>query len=401
VKGGEIVVPGARPSVAVFRDFENEHATVYDVLHGDGAYRRSRGTNERLVPLGPITRAIGRQVGAIKVHRAYANWGRFRAYYEDLVGNGIDMVFVPCAGWAKNGADIRLACEAMRLAYTDPGITHYVIVSCDADFSGLAQELRRLGKVVVGLGIRGAPVASLWRHSCDQFFLVPCAPPCRKASSLPGSYRAGGGAEQAAGSGGRCGRGPQSAAPAHSVTAEYRRILEGAQLWLDEPAWRARALAAAADLLHGPEKKTLTDHDVRCFDGALAEWLEARGLGATKSRVTHFRCLLRQSRLLAYDGGRWLLRGEANAPALERAIAQAVLEKLAAKTAAINLPAVSALLRGQEVAPDDALRELAAKVTESATSRETGPAPLGNTSRPGGNWREGRAVTMNGDGRLL
>src|SRR5262249_13132371 len=98
--------------VAVLWDFENVHAVVIDQKHGDGTYRRARGNQECLINTGSVTRDIARKVGPIAIHRAYANWARFRVYNNDLASNLIDQVYVPSPSGAKNSADLCLACEA-------------------------------------------------------------------------------------------------------------------------------------------------------------------------------------------------------------------------------------------------------------------------------------------------
>ena len=66
----------------------------------------------------------------------------------------------------KYSADMLLCVEAMALALRD-GFDTLVIASSDRDFSYLAEQLREMGKWVIGVGKRNAPVA--FRRTCTTF----------------------------------------------------------------------------------------------------------------------------------------------------------------------------------------------------------------------------------------
>ena len=179
-------LPRATPTskIVIFDDFENMHGTAFDQIHGSGAYRSWHGAQERLVDLGEMNALVEKKVGAVAMHRAFGPFSpRYRCYFDDMAKHLVSPVFVPTSNGAKNSADILLVCQAIKLCLTDPSITHFVIATCDADFSSLAKELREMGKVVVGLGIAWAKINSLWVNSCSTFLYLPIAPVKSPASN--------------------------------------------------------------------------------------------------------------------------------------------------------------------------------------------------------------------------
>lgn len=72
----------------------------------------------------------------------------------------------------KNAADMLLCVEAMALALRD-GFGTLVIASSDRDFSYLAEQLREMGKRVIGVGRQTAPTS--FREACSVF--VPIGAP--------------------------------------------------------------------------------------------------------------------------------------------------------------------------------------------------------------------------------
>ena len=90
-------------------------------------------------------------------------------YRSQLVARAVDLVqLFPAAAYAKNGADIRLAVDAVEDMFRLPDLTHVVIVAGDSDYVPLAQRCKRLGRFVVGVGVAGSTAKSL-AAACDQF----------------------------------------------------------------------------------------------------------------------------------------------------------------------------------------------------------------------------------------
>ena len=185
--------PDAR--VAVYLDFDNIVISWYDRVHGRNAYGKDR---QRITenPADPeVTERLARamiEVGAIidyaasfgtlVLTRAYADWSSpvNAVYRSQLVARAVDLVqLFPAAAYAKNGADIRLAVDAVEDMFRLPDLTHVVIVAGDSDYVPLAQRCKRLGRYVIGVGVAGSTAKSL-AAACDEF---------EAYDSLPGVVR--------------------------------------------------------------------------------------------------------------------------------------------------------------------------------------------------------------------
>jgi NYN domain len=164
--------------VALYWDFENIHASLYDLeWAGNRTYNQpsSRGqSGNRFAPQDVLVniKAVvdyARGVGNLLINRAYNNWQWFSRYRDELNRAGIDLIQIyPKGNFAKNGADIRLALDVLEDIYRHPMLTHVVIVSSDSDFISLAQKLRQQGRTVVGVGVEQA-TNSYWAQCCDEF----------------------------------------------------------------------------------------------------------------------------------------------------------------------------------------------------------------------------------------
>jgi len=177
---------GAR--VAVYIDFDNIVISRYDQVHGRGQFQRDRvprgfsrsdrpadaDVAERLrratVDVGAVI-DFASSFGTLVLTRAYADWSApvNADYRGQLVSRAVDLVqLFPTAAYAKNGADIRLAVDAVEDMFRLPDLTHMVIVAGDSDYIPLAQRCRRLGRYVVGVGVAGSTSRSL-AAACDEF----------------------------------------------------------------------------------------------------------------------------------------------------------------------------------------------------------------------------------------
>ena len=174
----------ANPRVAVYLDFDNIVMSWYDRVHGRNSYSRDRqkiienpGEPEIADRLAAATIDVGAIIdyaasfGTLVLTRAYADWSSpvNAVYRSQLVARAIDLVqLFPAAAYAKNGADIRLAVDAVEDMFRLPDLTHVVIVAGDSDYVPLAQRCKRLGRFVVGVGVAGSTAKSL-AAACDQF----------------------------------------------------------------------------------------------------------------------------------------------------------------------------------------------------------------------------------------
>jgi uncharacterized LabA/DUF88 family protein len=171
--------------VAVYIDFDNVVISRYDHVHGKGAWRKddarahdmTTGGNDPVsaklvaakVDLGAII-DYATSFGIVAMTRAYADWSvpANAAYRHDLVDRAVDLVQLFPASGTKNGADIRLAVDAVEDLTRHPQITHVALVAGDSDYIPLAQRSKRLGRYVVGIGVAGSTSPALV-SACDEF----------------------------------------------------------------------------------------------------------------------------------------------------------------------------------------------------------------------------------------
>ena len=192
--------------VAVYLDFDNIVISWYDRVHGRNSYGRDRQRiiespedpeiAERLTAATIDVGAIidyAASFGTLVLTRAYADWSSpvNAVYRNQLVARAVDLVqLFPAAAYAKNGADIRLAVDAVEDMFRLPDLTHLVIVAGDSDYVPLAQRCRRLGRYVVGVGVAGSTAKSL-AAACDEFEAYDSLPgvprPARVATKDAGS----------------------------------------------------------------------------------------------------------------------------------------------------------------------------------------------------------------------
>jgi NYN domain/OST-HTH/LOTUS domain len=176
----------AATRVAVYLDFDNIVMSRYDQVHGRNSFQRdkARGLDkepERLVKATVDVGAIidfASSFGTLVLTKAYADWSSdVNANYRgQLVGRAVDLVqLFPAAAYGKNGADIRLAVDAVEDMFRLPDLTHVVIVAGDSDYIALAQRCRRLGRYVVGIGVAGSTSRAL-TAACDEFVSYDALP---------------------------------------------------------------------------------------------------------------------------------------------------------------------------------------------------------------------------------
>lgn len=173
------------PRVAVYFDFDNIVISRYEQLHGRNTFFRDvrgtgdadagrRETAERLRAATVDVNAVldyAATFGSLAICRAYADWSHpvNSAYRESLTARAVDTVqMFPLSVRRKNGADIRLAVDAMEDLFLLDDVTHVVIVAGDSDFVPLVQKTRRLGRYVVGIGVAGG-TSRILAGACDEY----------------------------------------------------------------------------------------------------------------------------------------------------------------------------------------------------------------------------------------
>jgi uncharacterized LabA/DUF88 family protein len=157
-------------TVAVYWDFENLHAALYERewMGSKSYYEQRYSQQEALINIRAVM-DYAASIGDIAINRAYNNWRFFSRYQDSLNAGGIDLIQIfPKGARAKNGADIRLALDALEDVFRYPKLTHIIIISSDSDFISLAQKLKQAGLTVIGVGVQQATNV-FWAHNCDEF----------------------------------------------------------------------------------------------------------------------------------------------------------------------------------------------------------------------------------------
>jgi uncharacterized LabA/DUF88 family protein len=231
--------------VAVYIDFDNIVISRYDQVHGRGQFQRDKARLNRAdrsaspefaEKLDRATVDIGAVIdfassfGTLVLTRAYADWSTpVNADYKgQLVSRAVDLVqLFPTAAYAKNGADIRLAVDAVEDMFRLPDLTHIVIVAGDSDYIALAQRCKRLGRYVVGVGVAGSTSRAL-AAACDELVTYDALPGISAEPQAPG--RASGSEPDGQGpdAQGPDGRVPGSLSPARSSRRRRQSAASGA-----------------------------------------------------------------------------------------------------------------------------------------------------------------------------
>ncbi len=142
--------------IALFLDYENLAIGARDRLGVD-------------FDLAPIADAMAER-GRVIVRRAYADWSMFDEDRRMLTRQHVELIEITqrMGKARKNSADIKLAVDAIELAFERDYITTFVIGTGDSDFTPLVHKLRELDKRVIGFGIEGS-TSNILPPACDEF----------------------------------------------------------------------------------------------------------------------------------------------------------------------------------------------------------------------------------------
>jgi uncharacterized protein (TIGR00288 family) len=143
--------------IALFLDYENLALGAREHLSG------------MLFDLRPISDALAER-GRVVVRRAYADWSFFDEDRRMLTRSHVELIEMPQRMGAsrKNAADIKMAVDAVELAFVRDYISTFVICTGDSDFTPLVHKLRELNKRVIGVGVRQS-TSALLPPACDEF----------------------------------------------------------------------------------------------------------------------------------------------------------------------------------------------------------------------------------------
>ncbi len=143
--------------IALFLDYENLAIGARDNLDG------------MRFDLRPVLDALAER-GRVIARKAYADWSYFDEDRRMLTRAHVELVEIPQRMGAsrKNAADIKLAVDALEMAFERDYITTFVICTGDSDLTPLVHKLRELNRRVIGVGIRES-TSKLLPPACDEF----------------------------------------------------------------------------------------------------------------------------------------------------------------------------------------------------------------------------------------
>lgn len=111
-----------------------------------------------------------REEGRLVLARAYADWSALpaRDHVRTLQQYAVEMVMLPTDQRQKNTADIQMVVDALELTILPDAPDVIALVAGDRDFVPLVQRIKRYGKTVIGMGLRGSTSRSL-EAVCTKF----------------------------------------------------------------------------------------------------------------------------------------------------------------------------------------------------------------------------------------
>ncbi len=110
--------------------------------------------------------------GDILLGKVYGYTDRYTDLKPVLLSN--TFAVVPSLRWGKvqkNNLDIQLVIDAMEVAYTNPLIDSFCIVSGDSDYTPLVGRLKSMGKHVLGIS-RSEAASSVFVNACNEFVFL-------------------------------------------------------------------------------------------------------------------------------------------------------------------------------------------------------------------------------------
>jgi hypothetical protein len=150
--------------IALFLDYENLAIGARD------------GLGVSPFDFGPVADALADR-GRVVARKAYADWSAFGDDRRLLARAQVELIEIPqrIGATRKNAADIKLAVDAIELAYEREFVTTFAIGTGDSDFTPLVHKLRELDKRVIGIGVQSS-TSALLPPACDEFLFYDRLP---------------------------------------------------------------------------------------------------------------------------------------------------------------------------------------------------------------------------------
>jgi uncharacterized LabA/DUF88 family protein len=164
--------------IALFLDYENLAIGARD------------GLGVTPFDFAPIADALAER-GRVVVRRAYADWSSFDEDRRLLTRAQVELIEIPQRlGARKNAADIKMAVDAVQLAFERGFVTTFAIGTGDSDFTPLVHKLRELDKRVIGIGVQSS-TSALLPPACDEFLFYDRLPGVEAATPPANARRQG------------------------------------------------------------------------------------------------------------------------------------------------------------------------------------------------------------------
>ena len=124
--------------------------------------------------------------GDILLGKVYGYTDRYSNLKECLLSNTFSVV--PSLRYGKNqknNLDIQLVIDAMEVAYTNPLIDSFCIVSGDSDYMPLVGRLKAMGKHVLGIS-RSEVASGIFIKACNEFIFLESVSTAKPAPKKTG-----------------------------------------------------------------------------------------------------------------------------------------------------------------------------------------------------------------------
>jgi NYN domain-containing protein/OST-HTH/LOTUS domain-containing protein len=157
-------MPPEDERIALFLDYENLAIGARD------------GLGVSPFDFGPVADALAER-GRVVTRRAYADWSSFDEDRRLLARAQVELIEIPqrIGGSRKNAADIKMAVDAIELAFEREFVTTFAIGTGDSDFTPLMHKLREMDKRVIGIGVQSS-TSKLLPAACDEFLFYDRLP---------------------------------------------------------------------------------------------------------------------------------------------------------------------------------------------------------------------------------
>ncbi len=110
--------------------------------------------------------------GDILIGKVYGYTESYSSLREVLLSNTFSAVpSIRFGANQKNHLDIQLVIDALEIAYSNPLIDSFCIVSGDSDYTPLVGKLKSMGKFVLGIS-RSESASNIFIRACNEFLFL-------------------------------------------------------------------------------------------------------------------------------------------------------------------------------------------------------------------------------------